>query len=132
MNGYLTVKWYSINFTEYTIVDGNELRKQQSFANRNAIFWIFSVPLKTRWHINWYYYVQKAPRAVPANRKRQSKTWLYVVNNSTNNSSSNVNNGFLYSEKEHAVLTGPKDRPVKHYYQTEKRCDSNSIGSDQQ
>ena len=27
MNGYLTVKWYSINFTEYTIVDVNESNK---------------------------------------------------------------------------------------------------------
>ena len=46
--------------------------KKQSFANRNAIFWLFSIPLMTRWHINWYYYVQKAPEQYPANRKRPS------------------------------------------------------------
>ena len=38
---------------------------------------------------------------------------------------------YLYSENENAVLTDPKDRPDKHYYPTEKRCDSNSLGSDQ-
>ena len=28
----------------------------------------FSVPLMTRWHIHWYYYVQKAPEQYLANR----------------------------------------------------------------
>ena len=45
------------------------LMKQQSFANRNAILWQFSVPLMTRWHINWYYYADYVQKA------HQSSTW---------------------------------------------------------
>ena len=44
----------------------------------------------TRWHINWYHYVQKAPGKYPTNRKQES-CFLSFVDNSTYNSSSNFN-----------------------------------------
>ena len=77
----INLKWLSIIYTGY---DRWCWWQEQSFENRNAIFWLFSVPLMTRWHINWYYYVQKAPEQYPATESvRHRAAW--IVDNSTNN-----------------------------------------------
>ena len=64
MNGYLTVKWYSINFTEDTIVDVNESNK---VLQTEMLFSDFFCPADNpiAQYINWYYYVQKAPGQYP-------------------------------------------------------------------
>ena len=54
------------------------LWKQQSLQTENTIFWLFSVPLMTRWHINWYYYVQKAAK-VPVLRRNKAPTSILIV-----------------------------------------------------
>ena len=71
----------SINCNEY---DCWFWWKQQSFAKRNAIFCLFSVPLITRSHINWL-----GTRAVPGKQKASFTELL--EDNSTNNSSSDIN-----------------------------------------
>ena len=42
------------------------------FCKQKCYFWLFSIPLMTRWHIKWYYCAKKAPEQYPANRKRSS------------------------------------------------------------
>ena len=85
----------------------------ESFANRNAIFWHFSIPLMTRWHINWYYYVQKTPLRAVADKQKASVKEL-VVDNSTNNSSSYINKISVFGKGKYC-FSDPKDRQVKHY-----------------
>ena len=107
----LTVKWYPMNFTEY---DRWCKWKQQSFPNRNAIFWLFSVPLITRWHITWSVLYAKGTgmvtgkqkisvshRAVCRQRKAQRIIRLLILTR------------FTCSEEGNTVFTDPNNRQVK-------------------
>ena len=53
-----------------------------------------------------------------------------VVDNSTNNSSSNINKISVFG-KGNTVFTDPKDRQVKHYYPNKKTVVTLSIESGQ-
>ena len=83
----------------------------------------------TRYHINLYYYVQKAqsPGQYVTNRKRKSKSWLLATQRIIRLL---ILTRFLCPEKEITVFTDPKDRQVKHYYPNKKAVIL-SIGSGQ-
>ena len=69
----------------------------------------------TRWNINWYNYVQKAPGQYPKKKKAPVKE--LVVDNSRNNSSPNINKISVFGRGKYCLFfTDPKDRQVKHYY----------------
>ena len=72
--------------------------------------------------------MQKAPlRAVPDKQKESVKE--LVVDNSTNNSSSNINKISVFGKGKYC-FSDPKDRQVKHYYPNKKAV-TLSIGSGQ-
>ena len=62
--------------------------------------------------------MQKAPGQYPTKKKRQSKIdGELIVDNSTNNSSSNINKISVIGKGKYCLFfTAPKDRQVKHYY----------------
>ena len=70
----------------------------------------------------------KGTRAAPDKQKASVKEM--VVDNSTNNSSSNINKISVFG-KGNTVFTDPKDRQVKHYYPNKKTVVTLSIESGQ-
>ena len=71
---------------------------------------------------------EKGTRAAPDKQKASVKEM--VVDNSTNNSSSNMNKISVFG-KGNTVFTDPKDRQVKHHYPPKKTVVTLSIGSGQ-
>ena len=69
------------------------------------------------------------PRAVPDKLQKASVKEL-VVDNSTNNSSFNIDTISVFGKGQNTVFTDPKDRQVKHYYPNKKAV-TLSIGSGQ-
>ena len=83
--------------------------KQHSFANRNAIFWLFSV----RWWAGGTLTdITMCKRHQGSTGKQNAAVIELVVDSSTKNSPSNINK--IY------VFTDPKDCQVKHYYPKKK------------
>ena len=70
----------------------------------------------------------KGTRAAPDKQKASVKEM--VVDNSTNNSSSNINKISVFG-KGNTVFTDPKDRQVKHYYPNKNTVVTLSIESGQ-
>ena len=69
----------------------------------------------------------KGTTAVPG--KKRARVIELLADNSTNNSSSNINKILVFG-KEKTVFKDPKDRQVKHYY-PKKKAVTLSIGSGQ-
>ena len=78
------------------------LMKATKFCNQKYYFLTIFVPLMTGWNINWYNYVQKAPGQYPKKKKAPVKE--LVVDNSTNNSSSNINKISVFGKGKYCLF----------------------------
>ena len=78
------------------------LMKATKFCNQKYYFLTIFVPLMTRLNINWYNYVQKAPLQYPKKKKAPVKE--LVVDNSTNNSSSNINKISVFGKGKYCLF----------------------------